>query len=261
MTRCGVVQAKLIGGLGNQMHQYAAVRKYAELHNATLEAPDWIGRRLFGLNDPFWSCELPEVNDGGSSDAAHAVRWGDVNVRLGGYFQFQCWVGLYSRQELKRWFAIQPQWLDACPAISIGSGSRWYPAAHLRRGDYIGHPLYANVHESAYMQACEKYGIATNRLVWVDQACPLRLSAFDQAGLYDIPDFITLVRAQVILRANSTFSWWAAVLAADDVVVYSPVVENRTGPQDAVPFVLGNWPRCADTRTVGVQVTDLHLAD
>jgi len=251
----GIVQAQLLGGLGNQMHQYAAARKYAEIHGAKLEAPEWIGRRLFGLDDPHYSCELPVFNDGGSSDTASAVKWGQTDIRLGGYFQFQRWVGLYSRQELKGWFQIQRQWLDACPAVAPG----WYAAAHARQGDYIGHPMYCNVNARAYYQACEQYQIPWARLIWVRQDHPWRLPVFDAAQLWDIPDFITLVRARIILRANSTFSWWAAVLAADDAVVYSPVVEDLTGDH-VVPFVLGNHPRCAHTSTVGVTVTDLHLA-
>jgi hypothetical protein len=245
----GVVQAKLIGGFGNQIHQYAAVRKYAESIGASLEVPDWVGKTIFNLTEPGWSRELPEVNDGGCG-CPPEVRWGEMNIRLGGYFQSQRWVSLLSRTELRRWLRVDADLAETCRGV-LPAGP--YTAAHVRQGDYIGHPLYANVLERSYTRACIEHGLSIDEWVWQDS--PRRVE-----GLHDrfhfLPDFLVLMHASILLRANSTFSWWAAALG--DGVVYAPVVEAKVGAVDA-DFVKGNWPRCADTSRTGPHVEDLHL--
>jgi hypothetical protein len=252
MNHMGIVQAKLVGGLGNQLFSYCGARKYSELTGSRLEVGDWIGRRIFGLDDPYPSCTLPERNDGGNGDPAHAVRWGETDIQLGGYFQFQDWVGRLSRAEVKRWFTVLPHWLAAVPLRP-----RPYIAAHLRQGDYLHNPQFCNVSRQSYL-ACVQQHDLPDRLVWVDQANPVRLKVTDNAGLYDLPDFITLMQADVILRANSTFSWWAATLS--DAHVFSPVVGDLVGPND-VSFVAGNHARFGDVGRLGVRVTDLYLPD
>lgn len=252
MTR-PIIQAKLLGRFGNQLHQYAACRKYAELHNAVLETPDWVGRRIFGLTEPDFSCELPEVNDGGCG-CPPALRWGQVNIRLGGYFQFQTWIALLCKQELQSWLRVDPMLAAVC-----APSKRPRIAVHRRQGDYVGHPLYCNVRRASYLRCLEKilprYGFADDEVVWVEEEHP-RVVTGIPPELSFLPDFMTLMRAAVLVRANSTFSWWAGALGNGHV--YAPVVEDRVGEHDVV-FTRGNWPRCADSSRVGVKVTDLHL--
>lgn len=246
----GIVQAKLLGGFGNQLHQYAATRKYAELIGAKLEVEDWVGGAIFGLNDPTWSGDMPEMNDG-SAGTGPTLAFGQTNVRLGGYFQTQRWVGLLSRQELRAWFTIRPELLHACARVRVPRC-----VAHLRRGDYVGHPLYCTVLESSYERAARTFGFEPID-EYMRQESPRLVHVVDPRYSF-LPDFLTMMRASVLLRANSTFSWWAAVLG--DADVYSPVVEDRVGEHD-VDFVRGNWPRCAHPDRVGVQVDDLYLPD
>lgn len=223
----GVIQAKFMGRFGNQLHEYAACRKYAEIVGAKLEVPDWDGRHIFGLSDPGWSCELPE-RDG---DTPGSFVWGETDIRLVGYFQSQRWIGLLRRSELRQWLAVRRELIDAC---SIRDGL--YVAAHLRQGDYVGNPFYANVPLRSYVRACAEHGLAgVDR--WVAQDSPHDVRGLPQF----LPDFVTLMRASTLLRANSTFSWWAAALG--DADVYAPVVTDHVGEYDA-DFVRGNWPRC-----------------
>lgn len=246
MTR--IVQIKLLGGFGNQLHQYAAARKYAELVGARLEVPPdsrWIPS-AFGISDPVWSRALPEVNDGAAGHGP-TLEWGQVNVRLGGYFQTQEWVGHLSRRELQRWFVVRPELVAQAALRSDG-----YVAAHLRRGDYVDHPLYCTISERSYARAAEALGRRID--VWATQEHPRA----GPRGLEFLTDWLHLLHASVLLRANSTFSWWAAALSDGDV--YAPVVEDRVGEHD-VDFVCGNWPRCADAARVGTRVDDLYLQD
>jgi hypothetical protein len=254
----GIIQAHLFGGWGNQLHQYVAARAYAEYIGAQLEAPEWLGRKVFGLNDPYWSCELPRLNDGCGGHPP-TLDWdsGQTNIQLSGYFQLQNWVQRLSRTKVKAWLQIQPSWLQIHAYVS-GPKPQWYAAAHLRQGDYIGHPMYANVSTEAYRAACVEHHIPLDKLVWVAQDTRAQNPIFEAEGLHFLADFITLAQADVILRANSTFSWWAAALS--NAEVYAPVVGDHVGWYDA-PFVKGNWPQVAHIDRVGVLITDLYLPD
>lgn len=247
----GIVQAKLVGGFGNQLHQYVSARKYAEIVGATLEVPDWVGKVIFGLSEPEWSRDLPEVNDG-ANGCPPELDWGQTNVRLGGYFMTARWVGILSKRELRRWLQVTSAFEAQCAAV-VPAGK--YTAAHLRQGDYLGHPLYANVPRSAYRRASEKFGFLIDH--WAEQDHPRKVSGLGDRYHF-LPDFLVLLRASVLFRANSTFSWWAGALG--DAVVYAPVVDDHVGEYDA-EFVCGNWPRVAHTRRVGPCVEDLHLPE
>lgn len=231
----GIVQVKFLGRFGNQLHQYVTARKYAESVGAELEVPDWVGKDLFSLTERPWSTELPEVGD---------VEEGQTNVRLVGYFQTQRWVGTLSRAEIRRWLVLQPAFFEACGSVIP---SRPYTAAHLRQGDYLGNPHYANVPERSYLRACTEHGLGSID-AWAREGSPRVV-----AGVPDfLPDFLILMRATTMLRANSTFSWWAATLGSGEA--YAPVVMGHAGEYDA-DFVRGNWPRCMD------MADDLHLPE
>lgn len=249
----GIVQVQLIGGFGNQLHQYCAARAYAEEIGAKLEVPaGWLGIHAFEVPESPYTCELSPMNDGNcGGDPALSIiaNWGKTDIRLGGYFQSQNWIDKLSKAKLQSWLKVRPFHLARCPRPRYR-----YAAAHLRQGDYINHPLFANITRESYVVACAEHGI-TEELIWIeqDQAAP----GYDQPIPF-LPDFLRLMQADVLLRANSTFSWWAGALS--NGVVYSPVVDDHVGKCD-VKFVKGNWPRIAHTDRVGVIVTDLHLPD
>jgi hypothetical protein len=250
----GIVQIKLLGYFGNQLHQYAAARAYAQAIDAVLEVPaDWVGRRIFVGHDkhPTFSRELPERN-GGDSGAPPWLEWGESDVRLAGYFQMSAWAEKFSRAELRSWFQVNAHVDAACGQTRTPPGTI---AAHLRQGDYIGHYAYCNVTQESYLLACLEHDLDTSRLVWVAQDSAKSVPGVPGEFSY-LPDWLTLVRADILLRANSTFSWWAGALSQGDV--YSPVVDDKVG-WNTVPFVKGNHPRCAHTDRHGVKIEDLYV--
>jgi len=235
------------GRFGNQLFQYAVARKYAELHDAVLETPSWIGQRLFFIEDPPISQPLPRM-------PLDHLPWGRTSVDLFGYFQYQEAVDALRVDELRRWFAFRPEWTSLFPKSRPD-----YIAAHLRRGDYLGlKHVFAVVSEQSYLDACVRHGLDPAALVWVGEELHTPNPELDEQGLDFLADFLTLMNADVVLRANSTFSWWAGLLGEGRV--FSPLVEDRTGDQD-VAFVEGNWPRICDIKNGGTRVTDLHIRE
>jgi hypothetical protein len=238
------VSVSFVGGFGNQLFQYAFARAYAEAHHASLRTPGWIGQKIFALSDPPPLSNLP-------SAGFDEIPNGRVNVVLNGYFQFQAAIDYMSRSKLKTWFQLQNRW-------KCRFTSRLPIAAHLRRGDYIGlGGVFCLVSECSYTNACNKFGLG-NDITWIQEGNRTPPQDLADAGIPFLEDFMLLANAGILLRANSSFSWWAATLGNSRV--FSPLVEDRTGTQN-VDFVEGNWPRMVDGRNCRTNITDLHLKD
>jgi hypothetical protein len=230
------------GRFGNQCFQYAAARGYAESIGATLETPWWVGQTLFGLNDPPISKMLPSL----SLDEHPNGR---VDVDLYGYFQHAKFYSLYTLTKLREWFKPTRYWTDHFPAHK---GHKL--VSHIRRGDYLTtyNNIFCTIAEEAYVQAMKTAGYDPSKRVEVREDKP---NNYYMPDLEFATDFFTLFNADVLFRANSTFSWWAATLGHASKV-YSPVVEGMSGPQTDVKFIAGNWPRCVSMDSV----SDYHIA-
>ena len=214
------------GRFGNQLFQYAFARTMSERFGATLQTPQWVGQRLFGLEDPPIDCTMPTL-------PLDAIPDGP-DVDLHGYFQYGRHLQVLSETRIRSWFRFLPRWSErfaggAAPAV-----------AHLRRGDYESRysSVYCLISRQSYVAACARYGVDSDRLVWCTDQSP-QPADLEQQGLGFLPDFFAMMGAQVLLRANSTFSWWAGVLGQARVL--APVVGGLTGMHD-VEFVEGNWP-------------------
>ncbi len=231
-TMSSVIQISCLGKLGrfgNSLFQYAFARGYAESIGATLQTPYWIGRTLFGLNDPPVSTPLPRL---GLDEFPN----GQTNVDLYGYLQFSKCFDFYTITKLREWFDLTPSGLLTTHPYVSGVVS-----AHLRRGDYettYAH-VYCTIHDSAYKAAAEQYGYQWSDINWVRE----------NALVNPLVDFMKLYNSDVMFRANSTFSWWAATLGHAKKV-FSPIVDGLKGPVRNVSFVEGNHPRCVDLPNV-----------
>lgn len=247
----GVVSISCLGSLGrlgNQFFQYSVARKYAEIARCIFQTPSWIGETLFNIAGTRINSNLHRL-------PSDELPWGRPNVDLLGYFQFQEAVSKLKRSELRNWFNFKDEFKNRFP-----KKRPYYIAAHVRRGDYVTQyaSKYCTITEESYLNACDKFGLDKSQLIWVREDNPQKDEEMERRGLGFLPDFMTLLNADVILRANSTFSWWAGTLGNGKV--YSPLVEARTGTH-TVDFVAENWPRMVDSSNVGGKVSDLHLAE
>lgn len=227
--------------LGNNMFIYAHARALAEQTGVELRTPPWVGEAIFTLDN------YPIKRPDGSEQV------------LAGYFQSQKDI-IYTRADCRRWFAIKPELLP-----KLVKHSAYWPHAHFRRGDYAGagYPLIsrkavdAAVAEHQFPGDLRKNMIPGREYHVVSDEHPLIDPEFT-GELAMLPDFYRLMRAPVLYRANSTFSWWAATLSHGRV--FAPIITGLAGgiEHDNVPYVEGNWPKCADGMDF---VTDLHLKE
>jgi hypothetical protein len=219
------------GRWGNSLFQYCFARTYAERVGARLETPSWLGQTLFGLSDPDISCVLPQLHE--SAISGSPADW-VPNVDLVGWFQVRRLMACGSHREARKWLAFKPEWLARFPKPFPE-----YAACHLRQGDFFtsaGDP-YCLIGEESYLRAVKKF-VPINCPVIVVEEDGAKPRSDLPADLQFLPDFLVLMQADILFRANSTFSWWAAELGTCRTV-YSPVVGTLTGHHD-VEFVLGN---------------------
>lgn len=212
----------LIGRFGNQLFQYAWAKKRALLDGAELRTNYWPGKRIFtGVTEnpiiPGEGMDLPR-------DAYHQTQ-ADL---------------IYTRREVRRWFEWKA-WVHNALRGLIGAHS---VVAHLRRGDYATCG-YVMVSEQSYRR------LAPHCFIVSDERRAFHEDF--QGDLAFVPDFYLMQYAPVLLRANSTFSWWAATLGIGRV--FAPIIEGREAGICDCDFVEGNWPRFVVTPAV----TDLYL--
>jgi hypothetical protein len=211
--------------LGNQLFRYAYARKLSELYDAELECDPWSGLEAFegvhysGMTEPGVQLSYDE-----------APPAGFTCVRLHGRFMRQEHL-IYTRSEVRRWFKIREIYQN----VDLPRG---YVAAHLRRGDYERrNSPFILLKESAYQRAMEKNGHSWEDCWKVREENP-NLSQLHPTHLAFLNDFQILMNADVLYRANSTFSWWAAVLGK--AKVFSPEIYGLSPGWQHVEFLPGN---------------------
>lgn len=235
------VALRNLGRFGNRMFRYAFARALCEQNGWALRTEPWEGEAVFTL-------------DG----AVHARPDGSEDIVIDGYCQDQASL-IYSRADCRRWFQIKQSVL-----ARLVDHSTYWPHAHFRRGDYAGagYPLIsrkavdAAVAEHQFPGELRKNMLPGREYIAVSDEHPTTDPEFT-GELAFLPDFYRLMRAPVLYRANSSFSYWAAVLGRGKV--FSPVITGLTGgvEHDNVPYVAGNHPRLCELEFV----TDLHLRE
>jgi hypothetical protein len=233
-----------LGGFGNQMMQYAFARAYCQRHGFELRCGDWAGKGIFQTQDP----PVQERFHNRVRSELDLVD-GEGDIDLHGYCQHQRCL-IYTRTQARQWFCFAPEVRARLEEMRPADDT---VVAHRRTGDYYGYG-YVVVSEESYRRACREHGLDVAALRFVTEEHPLRADWLGPNLAKVVPDFYRLMQAPVLLRGNSTYSWWAAVLSTGRV--FSPVIEGLAGGQDQeAAFVEGNWPRFANLEFI----TDLHM--
>jgi hypothetical protein len=236
-----------IGRFGNQCMQYLFARAVAEMRGVELQVGPWIGEEVFDIpiNRP--------TKEGIRPMTEAEVRWWmevdrmDV-IEFRGYAQCQTAM-IYTRRQAREWLKIKSKWL---PSLDACIRQRDV-IAHRRVGDYaaLGYPV---VSEWSYEHACWWNGLDVSRMKILTEETASKEIVFPE-HLSFMRDFYKMMKAAVLLRGNSSFSWMAALLG--EGAVFSPVIpaDAAGGKEHNVNFVPGNHPRFCHLEFV----TDLYV--
>lgn len=93
---------------------------------------------------------------------------------------------------------------------------------HVRRGDYVGHPLYVQLWETDFYSRAmamfpdQKFMVFSDDIEWCKKQEIFKDCWFSEET--EINDFNLMASCKAHIIANSTFSWWAAYIGGGRVV-------------------------------------------
>jgi FkbM family methyltransferase len=261
------------GGFANQLFQYGFLKTYARKHDLRVETPEWIGQKLFGLNDPPIARSRsgtmrsrsgimrsrPPIAENIESDLATSeiinAPKALSNVDFWGFFQYHT---SYYAPDQAYWRSlfqpipeIEAKMLSARKHLQ--TQGKTLIAIHLRLGDYF----YLCPHWIAPWEWYQEW----LRGFWDTLENPVLYLASDEVekvqgyfapyqpltardleielpGAEFYPDFYILSHADAIAIANSTFSFAASLLNTRAQFCFRPHFPS----QKLIPFDPWNSP-------------------
>ncbi|AWA29770.1 alpha-1,2-fucosyltransferase [Flavobacterium magnum] len=240
-----MIVVKLIGGLGNQMFQYAAAKAIAIERNQPLEldvsAFDHYKLHQFALHHFNFSAKVfrprhilwdkvrslfIKILHYKERDFGFNARIFDLkadDLYLDGYFQSEKYFLKHSstiRREFEIISSLKPQTLKVLEEIRNTNSV----SLHIRRGDYVGNPLHGTDNELFYRKALgfietkienPKLFVFSDDTLWAKQNFKSKHEVifidFNDA-LSNFEDIKLMSCCKHNIIANSSFSWWGAWL-------------------------------------------------
>ncbi|WP_150465918.1 alpha-1,2-fucosyltransferase [Francisella sp. SYW-2] len=283
-----MIIVKLTGGLGNQMFQYAFYKalqtqiksdvyiditgfKGYKLHNGyelsdVFELFDGnfsntkIMKKLFGIayylgkfNKRFltFSKKYITQKDFGYSESYFSVR----SCYLNGYWQSEKYFVSIGK-DIRKLFEFKK--LDSNNQNIIAGLQQSYSlvSIHIRRGDYVNHPLHGNVCDLNYYNEAIKYIsnkisnvqflVFSDDIQWCKQNLKLTNAVYvtGNKGKNSYKDMQIMSLCNHNIIANSSFSWWGAWLNQNsNKIVIAPkkwFSDDRINQRDICPI---SWVR------------------
>jgi len=222
-----MIYLNLMGGLGNQLFQYAAGLTFSECenkgplyiykaHSNSHSKADYryLFKRGIPLDSktPSYTLQLGAFAPWNPSDYPRPIT-------LNGYFQ-----NLPSLTSIP--LVIQ----DLRESLDRGLGPTGKTFIHVRRGDYLTYShLYGGVGENYYKKAMALF--TNNFIVLSDDPAWCRTQTWlIGCEIIDEPDELKTLAimgsCEGAIIANSTFSWWGAMISAKKVVYPSKWFSN-----------------------------------
>lgn len=220
-----------MGRFANQIFQYGFLRLYGRIHGLQVEVPDWVGRWLFDLDDPYPGAPLRPLNENRDLMGAFLGESSPpllANYDLHGYLQ--CHTRHFRPHQAMFRALFQPgqrlrPMMDRALARLRARG-RTVVAIHLRRGDYTGGELFWPAPTSWYLDWLRETWRALDRPVLYvasdDADIRREFTEFAPVAAEDLgetlpgaemyPDFHILANADRLAVSNSSFSVAAALL-------------------------------------------------
>tara|TARA_R110002051_G_scaffold9348_1_gene37118 strand:+ start:32 stop:853 length:822 start_codon:yes stop_codon:yes gene_type:complete len=240
-----VVVVKLIGGLGNQMFQYAAAKALAlhTKHELRLDLSGFEDYKLraYGLHHfninakPFkqkskWIRKLENklklttyYNEQSFRFNPEVFNIINKNIRLQGYFQAEDYFITY-RNDILNDFKIVSPLKKQTQNLMVEMAKTNAVSIHIRRGDFLTHEVHNTSKEEYYKEAMTfieskieqpTYYVFSDDMDWVKANFKSNHKAvyvdFNDASTA-FEDIKLMSNCQHNIIANSSFSWWAAWL-------------------------------------------------
>ena len=235
------------GRFANQLLQYAFLKLYARQHGLEAQSFDWIGRDLFGCDEPFPPQAFAPLDESQTDLFASLNGTAPVHAHrdLSGYFCAHTSAWRDRAADFRKLFVHRPvvqDWLRPAMAV-IAERGRTLVAVHIRRGDFG---------QGRFWIAPVEWYVRWLKFVWQGLEAPVLYVASDDpdvttafaefdpmdaamlgAGRLDFCiDHHVLSRADHLAISNSTFSFTAAMLNAKAGSFLRP----DRAPQALVPF-------------------------
>lgn len=233
------------GRFGNQLLQYAFLRAYAERTGLELETPEWIGRSIYGFDDPLTGPILPTLHEDDCQFAAALAGHAPDRCAghdIVGYFCGDTTPFAAFRERIRNWF--QPVGAVAAHAdaalAAVRERGQTVVAIHLRRGDFGGGRFWI-APESWYLDWLERIWSGLDRpVLYIATDAPHLVDRFTRYAPLQAADLTTplpgaefftdhwiLSQSDALAVSNSSFSVTAAMLNARATITVRPHRQKR----------------------------------
>lgn len=228
------------GRFANQLFQYMFLRLVARRQGALVQTPPWVGRELFGCDEPAPVLSMPEwkepVDQLSADDAFKGCEWtrhfrepapGFSSQDYWGYFMGHTADLAPDRAFIRELFRFVPEFSQAAGQrlAKLRARRPRILAVHLRRGDY-GYAHFFRAPCAWYEDWLRRSGFdPAEWLIYVCSETPApylrRFAGYQTADATHLGgkgevaaylDFYVLTQADYVLAANSSFSFMAAML-------------------------------------------------
>lgn len=255
-----ITQTNIGGGgrLGNCLFGIAAVIGTAQKLGAQAVIPDWSYSKHFeeslpiGSISPTHAYKEPAFNYTEIDLNNATMLYGRDNkvYDLQGYFQSEKYFN-HCSDLIRNTFIPSKEIAFMCAEYFFH-----YPvtcSVHVRRGDYVGNPFYAQLDINYYKQAIEyiKETTGTERfLIFSDDInwCKDHFIGDEyefSEGKKDVEDLFLMAECNHNIISNSSFSWWASYLNRYlDKTIVAPNKNNWFAPDSKFnvdDLYLPNW--------------------
>lgn len=218
------------GRTGNSLWEVAAVIGLAKRHGFIPLIPHrWQYRKYCNLPDEYFGDKTPdevikETQHHFIPDLLKNARGNVVSIE--GCFQSTKYF-TEIQEDIKRWFR---------PKESDNYGE-WSVGVHIRRGDYVGHPCYAQYDADWYKAIMHQYFhdpryvfyICSDDMDYVAQHFPC-----DEKHIFAkrsvVSDLVVLTSCKHFILSGSSFSFWGAYLSAQHGGTIIRPPRTHTGP-------------------------------
>jgi hypothetical protein len=273
-----MIGAVLMGGLGNQLFQYAAARRLADVHDTGLELDlSWFSAPGIDTPRPLMLDQLAvrasfRFRTPPSRKIVRRLRWRryveteygfDASVLslpdrtvLSGYFQSPRYFADVA-ERLRGDIRPVGRASGAAKMLSgqIASAPRAV-AVHVRRGDYVtderASAVLGSLDTAYYLEALSHLPnrprsvfVFSDDLAWCAENLDLGENYVLAAGTASpVEDLMLMAACQDTILANSTLSWWAGWLnSAQDKTVIAPAVWSADRSLDVSDLIPAGWLR------------------